>query len=227
MEILLVIQSFFIGIVEWMEIHPVISAGLFTIFGILLSAILDVRKYTLNIIFKATNRIKQNIDTSKKLWIFNLFNNWNFNIFRDIKKAINESEREDFRQPIEPSASPPSPLNPNQITICKQITSITEVHSLNKFDPKDLYEDAVRERNSNGVESAAIKYYQLFHKIIRVLENIAVEKNAKTQIENLIAVVRGLDEMINKPIDPEALRRQFASCEKATLSVLAIIYEPN
>lgn len=224
MEILTEIPKIIGGIVGWMEIHPVVSAGIFTILGALLSAVLNIRRHTLNIVSRTKNRIKQSIKISKTLWIFNLFNNWSFN-FGDTRKAVDES-KEDFRQEIV-SEAPQSPLGPIQITICEQVASITEVHNIKKFDPKPLYEEAVREKNSNGVESAAIKYYQLFNKITGVLENIAVEKNAKTQIENLIFVVGGLGEMLNKPTEQKVLRMQFNDCERATLSVLAIIYEPN
>jgi len=222
----LVFSSQIKSIVGWMEVHPVVSAGFFTIFGILLSAVLNVRNHTLNFISKTKSYINQNISVSKKSRIVNFFPNWNFSIFGDARKSINELGREDFRQKIVPEI-PQGLLKPQQITICKQVASITTAQIFDKFDPEDLYEDAVKEKNFHGAEAAAIKYCQLFNKIVRVLENIAVEKNAKTQIDNLITVVAGLVEMIEKPVDPEVLRKQLDSCEKATLSLLAIIYEPN
>lgn len=219
------IQNFLEGVIGWMEVHPVISAGIFTISGVLISALLDIRGHILKIVLKKRTHIKQNIKTIKKSRKFNGFNNWFNNWFSGTKKRSDEP-KEDFRQKIVSETSQ-SPLTPNENKICNQILSITEVYHLDKLDLGPLYKKAVKEKYTNGVQSAALEYYQLFNRIIKALQDIAIEKGAKTEIGNLITVVNGLSEMLNNSTEDEELRLQFNSCEKATLNILKIIHEPN
>ena len=212
-------------IITWLEFHPVISAGIFTIIGAILSAVFDLRNRSLKIISKTKTCIKQSKKISNKNKKTSFLNNWfnNCNFFTKANKSSKSNE--DLRQDIIRQEAPLSPLTPRQIAICERIAKITEIYS-KKYDPKSLYEKAVREKNINGVESAALNYFELFNKIVTVLQNIAVEKNAKIQIENLIAVVEGLYEMLDNPTDQDTLERQFTSCEGATLKLIVIIHEP-
>lgn len=185
-----------------------------------------IRKTKFKIVNKTKEiiKIKNKTDKSKKLWVLNFFSN-NLFTFKDKTKKEDDKSNEDFRQLIM-SEKPRGPLATNQIRICKQVTSITEDNSY-KFDPESLYEKAVREKNKNGVTAATMDYYQLFNKIANELSNIAKDKGAGTQIDNLIYLVNGLYEMLNKSEDEKILKRQFDDCEEAISLVLAKIYDPN
>jgi len=195
---------------KWVEAYPAFFNGLCTILGIILGAIFDVRKRTISIVSKTTNNIKELHIVSY------FFNHCNFGG----GKKIEDDSNKDFRQKIMLN-KPSSLLSPKQIKICEQIYRITKENSNESFDFREEYENAIKEKNSHGVDVATINYYQLFGKIVIKLKYIAEDKNAKTEIINLEFVVNGLFEMIEQQVDPERLKIQIKDCESAITRLLA------
>lgn len=190
MEILLELQNFFIRIIEWMEMHPVISAGLFTIFGTILSAIIDIRKQVIkiksNIITRVTQRIKANKNSGINAAITN-------SPGAKIEAHVSGSEprpateEEALGRPAIKRGITLPQLSGNAEFICHEVKVLFERNGAT-FERENDYASAESYKVNGQRQPSATLYIGVFNPIIDLLEKVdekVTAANLKQEISKL------------------------------------------
>lgn len=191
--------------VSWMEYHPVISAGLFSLLGAIISTVFDFRKRAINKITAIKNIRNLN-------FIFG-----NHNTIGHVSQSENDI-REDTPVALSVKPEDEGPLNKTQLDICKKVEDYSTRYS-QKLNIKSHYENAVRNLNIGETCLAAGNFVQIFSSVVKSLRVVADSNNTNTELNNLMVLTESLMN-IKDTADDEAIKSQIGQCEKMLSNLL-------